>query len=90
MRRTTGSKLVNREEGRPASAQNGARPRSDVQPGASRPAAASRSLPARQAVNGEDGNGEKKVVRCELAARGPRLVDTRQLSLQPGTVSVSG
>jgi two-component system chemotaxis response regulator CheY len=56
-------KFFNRDEARPASAQKPARPPKDAEPGANRPAAASRSLPARQPARpGRDEVVEKKVV----------------------------
>ncbi|MBX9828939.1 MAG: response regulator [Xanthobacteraceae bacterium] len=55
--------LFNRDEGRPASAQKAARPPKDAQPGANRPVAASRTLPARPMANAGSGEViEKKIV----------------------------
>jgi DNA-binding response OmpR family regulator len=55
--------FFNRNETRPASAQKPVRPPKDTAPGANRPAAASRSLPARQPARpGRDEVVEKKVV----------------------------
>jgi DNA-binding response OmpR family regulator len=54
-------KLFNRDEARPVSSQKPAKPRNDAEPGARRPAAASRSLPAVRVVQTDDAV-EKKVV----------------------------
>jgi two-component system chemotaxis response regulator CheY len=56
-------KFFNRDIARPASAQKPVKPPKDAEPGANRPVAASRSLPARQPARVDrDEVGEKKVV----------------------------